>query len=111
MNWCKPHWDRLREAIKLRGLAHLGAQTTTELAENLEKEFNGKSAEFDPLTGCFWAINYRMLQDVGFYAMGRCPLCILVEDGQPELVDNWVNGSTDQALDYARENGLVPKPH
>ena len=110
MNWCKPHWEELREAIKVRGLDGFGAQDGTAAANDVVAQLEGKDTPFDPLMGSFWQINNQMLEDVGLRAVGACPLCILVEDGQPETVANWVNGVTDSALAYAQEQGLIPKP-
>lgn len=110
LNWCKPHWDLLRAAVADRGLDKLGAQNAREAHAELVGQLEGEQGNFDPLLGSWNRINLQMLENVGLRAIGRCPLCILVEDGRPELVDNWINGVTDGALAYAREHGLVPKP-
>lgn len=107
MEWCQPHWDQLRDAVALRGLDKLGAQNAREAHANAVAELEGDTPVFDPLMGSFWRINSAMMKGVGLRLMGRCPLCILIEDGQPELVANWIDGATDQALAYAREQGLV----
>lgn len=107
MNWCQPHWDKLREAIAERGLSKFGAQTGEQAAADLAAQVEGKETDFDPLMGSWMQINQQMLRDVGARALMQCPLCILVEDGQPHLVDNWINGVTDSALKYALEQGLI----
>jgi hypothetical protein len=107
MNWCQPHWDQLRAAIKERGLDGFGAQNGQQAIQDAAAQIEGKPTDFDPLMGCFWQINSQMLRDVGLRAIERCPLCILVEDGQPHLVGNWLKGVTDSALEYALKEGLI----
>lgn len=110
MNWCKPHWDRLREIIKDKGLDKFGAQNAEEAHANMKSQIEGGEEPFDPLMGSWTRINCRMLESPG--CNGRileCPLCILVVDGQPNLVEDWLQGVTDDALEYALEKGLVKK--
>lgn len=107
MNWCKPHWNELRAAIEIRGLSKFGAQNSEQLFKDTTHQLEGKVTDFDPLMGSFWQINNQMLEDVGLRLMNECPLCILVEDGQPHLVANWINGVTDSALEYALKEGLI----
>lgn len=113
MNWCKPHWDKLREAIQIRGLDKFGAKNGEEAISEIAAQLDGESETFDPLMGSWTRINAAMADSLN--RMGRseeilllkCPLCTLIEDGQPQTVDNWVNGVTDQAKMYAIEKGLV----
>lgn len=113
MNWCKPHWDLLRTAIKERGLDKFGAQNSQALFTDLTDQLKGVETQFDPLMGCWARINSKMAESLE--RLGRadevlqfkCPLCVLVDDGQPETVENWINGSTDGALGYAIEQGLI----
>lgn len=110
MNWCKPHWEQLRQKLKDKGLDGFGAKTGEAAADHLAKEIKGDKAEFDPLLGCWARINAAMLESPG--CRGRimqCPLCILVDDGQPETVENWLDGCTQNALDYAFEQGLIQR--
>lgn len=107
MKWCPPHWNALREAIRVRGLDGFGAQNAQQAAVDMEAQIEGEKTAFDTLMGSFWKINNQMLENVGLRAMGACPLCLLVEDGQPELVENWISGVTDSAKAYAIQQGLV----
>lgn len=109
MKWCQPHWEQLRAAVDARGLSHLGAQDAREAHREMVSQLEGEPAAFDPLMGSFWRINSQMMENVGLRLMGRCPLCILIEDGRPELVENWINGVTDGALEYAVQEGLVTR--
>ena len=113
MNWCKPHWDQLRQAILDRGLGGFGAQDSAAAAVEIASQLGGNDEKFDPLLGSWSRINMRMAESLTELGRGgevlqlRCPLCILVEDGQPETVENWINGVTDQAKAYAIEQGLL----
>lgn len=109
MNWCQPHWNKLRAAIDARGLSKF-VPDAEGAKRNIEAEIAGEEPDFDPLLGSWAAINGYMAKSPGL--RGRilmCPCCILEQDGQPELVDNWINGCTDSALEYAVSKGLVAK--
>lgn len=110
MNWCKPHWTQLRAAIKDKGLDGFGAQDGEESTQALANALEGEEGPFDPLIGCWLRINAYMFESPA--CNGRilqCPLCILVDDKQPELVEKWIDGCTQSALDYALEQGLIKK--
>lgn len=109
MNWCKPHWHALRAAIEVRGLSKFGAQNAEELHKDLDDQLDSETTQFDPLMGSWLRINQQMLEDVGLRAVEECPLCILITDGRPELVQNWIDGVTDDALTYAVKEGLVTR--
>lgn len=109
MNWCPPHWNELRAAIEARGLSKFVAPSGQAAMQNVEAELAGEEPAFDPLMGSWARINSYMLQSPALRGrVMQCPCCILVEDGQPHLVQNWINGCTDDALKYAVEQGLVP---
>lgn len=114
MNWCKPHWDRLREVLKSKGLDSFGAQTGQEAAAELSHQLEeGVEKNFDPLLGSWARINKNMAD--GLMRMGRqaevlqmkCPLCTLVEDKRPDLVEDWLDGVTEGARLYAVREGLL----
>ena len=113
MNWCKPHWDKLREAIKVRGLDKFGAQDGKQALEEIASQIEGEEESFDPLIGSWSRINMNMAESLQRLGRGqevlllKCPLCILVEDGQPELVERWIDGCTDGAKRYAIEKGFI----
>jgi len=115
MNWCQPHWNKLRQAIDTRGLSSFGAQTGEEAAKEIADELEGKQPPFDPLMGSWTHLNSTMLESLtkqgraSVELMMTCPMCVLEFDGQPHLVDNWINGVADDALRYAQEQGLVGK--
>lgn len=113
MNWCQSHWDQLRAAIKDRGLDKFGAQNAQQATKELADQIEGKETAFDPLMGSWLRLNETMLDSMkkqgtlDFERAMQCPMCILVEDGQPHLVENWINGVTDDALRYATTEGLI----
>lgn len=102
MNWCQPHYDKLKDAIKERGLWNLVGNGAQDAKDAIE----GK--RFDPLLWSWASINSFMLQSPGLN--GRiltCPFCILVDDGQPELVDKWLAGCLDDCYKAAIESGAI----
>lgn len=110
MNWCQPHWDQLRAAIEIRGLSGFIAKDEYSCAANMRNQLEGEDEKFDPLMGAWTRINGTMLKNDPTPTMDRmmtCPLCLLVKDGRPELVENWIDGVTDAALKYAIDEGLV----
>lgn len=113
MNWCNEHWTVLRKAIADRGLSKFGAQSAEAALEEIAMQIEGEEESFDPLIGSWSRINIAMaksLQKLGRsqeILLLRCPLCILVEDGQPQTVDNWVNGVADDAKLHAIAKGFI----
>jgi len=113
MNWCQMHWDQLKVALKERGLDKFGAKTGQQAINEMVDELDGRSHDFDPLMGSWNQINLVMansLEKLGRrneVLLLKCPLCILVEDGQPQTVKNWIDGVTDSALEYAIKEGLI----
>ena len=100
MNWCQPHWTQLREMIEKKGLSHLVAANGQAAAQAMVE------GTFEPLLWAWSSINEQMSKDMGGLFMG-CPCCQLVNDKQPHLVEDWLDGATDGVLKYAREKGLV----
>lgn len=113
MNWCKPHWDQLRQTVKEYGLDKFGAKNQQEAASALADQLQGKEERFDPLLGCWSRINAAMAESLSKQGRAaellalRCPCCILVEDGQPKTVKNWLDGCVSDALKYAIEQRIV----
>ena len=108
MNWCDSHWQKLRAAIELRGLSKFIATDGSQAAQNMRDQLDGEKEKFDPLMGSWIRINTTFLESPN--CAGRfmaCPLCCLEDDGRPELVDNWIDGCTDAALQYAIEQDLI----
>lgn len=121
---CQPHWEKIRAAIKERGLDHLGASSGLEAIERLNDELAGRATPdtYDPLMNANNMIWSRALEMGGLYLMGQkedgsqyCPLCEVDansparEDGRPEA-EHWIEGCTNSVLNHCRDLGLVPKP-
>ncbi len=94
MRFCPDHWERLREAIKARGLYALVADSGEQAAKNLVSELADGSTidNFDPLMGAHNAIvaqamdiipgqykqNPMMLfADPDEHPEWACPICAL----------------------------------
>lgn len=109
MNWCAEHWDMLKAKIDAKGLGGFVAKSGQELVQNIRQEMATDDSIFEPLMGCWSRINSVMLQSRGLNGrVLHCPLCTLVEDGQPHLVESWLEGATTEALNYAVEQKLMP---
>jgi hypothetical protein len=99
MQFCQPHWDKLRDAIAAEGLADLvacdGAHAVRQIAAEVEQ---GKRtlATFDPLMGAHWAIVGRIAEhQPGVVLIDGCPIC-WVQDGHERTC-------TDPACGVTRE--------
>jgi hypothetical protein len=113
MKFCQPHWDRLRNAIKERGIDHLGAKTGEQVIEEMKADLEGQKRPYDPLLDCHWMITCRAMELGGLYLMTQkedgsnyCPICEVIAHGGDE--DHWINGPADAALEECRKRGLVP---
>lgn len=115
MRFCKDHWDKLRTAIKNRGLDHLGAKTTEQLHADMVDQLRGSQTDYDPLMDCYWMISNRAIEMGGLYMMTvkengehYCPVCEAIEKGG-QTEQYWIDGPADAALKHAQKKGLVPK--
>lgn len=112
MKICQEHWEKLRAAVKNKGLEHLVHKTGESAFESVVENLQGSGDEkknFDPLMGANFAIWGQYVNDVGLAAFSNpdiCPLCE-VEKSKPGLAENWIDGSTEDQLNQARKLGLV----
>jgi len=131
MQFCQPHWDKLRKAIEDRGMSHLIAKDGQTALENTVADLDAAKQgvdppkeTFDPLMSSFWAINSRALECGGLYLMTQkedgtdwCPLCELDAHSPADQIpppyekhsDSWINGCADSQLAHARKLGLIPE--
>jgi hypothetical protein len=119
MRICQDHWDKLRGALKERGIDHLGAQSGVELMENIKTTFDGGQPNYDPLIDCNNMIWSRGLEMGGLYLMNTkedgssyCPICEAIVY-QPSYTREdheryWIDGPADAALAHCRMLGLIP---
>lgn len=124
MKICQPHWDRLVQAIKDRGMWHLVAASGEIALENMKDDLEGKETPFDPLISCNNMIWSEGLNAGGLYLMTAdlCPICEAIEHrkdvvepdlGRPFTKEEeeswWIDGPTNACLAHCQELGLVPK--
>lgn len=121
MKMCQPHWDDLRDEIKLLGLDHLVAKSGEEAAEMMVAELDGTGDKrvFDPLMSAYWAITSNALSSGGLYLLSPdedgneyCPLCELDKnfpDEDPVPSKDWIEKSSKEQLQRARALDIVPK--
>ena len=126
VKFCQAHWDKLREAIRARGLYELVAADGTEAVRRTMSELGSvrSKSNFDPLMAAHWAIvNNVMAGPAGLAIMmqnedgsDRCPLCFIRDDHLArcavpgcEVKDfDWmIERASDDSLSYAKELGLV----
>ena len=115
MRICQTHWDKLRAALKERGLDHLGAKSGKEAVDDAVTQLSGGDTDYDPTMACFYMISSKGLEIGGLYMMGtdeqgneRCPICECVAHGAGDE-NFWINGPADAALAEARSRKLVPE--
>ena len=121
MKFCEAHWDRLREAIKVRGLEGLVSKDGQEAAAKMvvELEEGSSKTTFDPLLGAHNAILSNTLRIAGLVILGAdekgehyCPICYLTQNcacGLGEKCDffGWIDRAADDVRDHAVSLGLV----
>ena len=109
MRICKSHWDKLRVAIRERGLEHLVAKSGQDAFENIKSELSGTKPDYDPLMDCNNMIWSRGLECGGLRMLAGdlCPICEAVANGETESF--WIDGPADSALQHCQKLGLVPK--
>lgn len=117
MQFCMPHWERLKDAVRDRGMYHLVAKSGEEAHEAAVKQVQGddSSEHWDPLASATWMIYGRFTEEVGLDAMvgDKCPLCECREGFKAaQGIENgdqiWIDGCTDSLLQEARDRKLVP---
>lgn len=100
MKFCIPHWEKLKNGIKQRGLWHLVPTNGKEAAEKLE------AGQPDPLMDAHNRVMMAAIRDGGPYILtgDYCPLCELGKAAKAQseppdaMIDDWVNGACDDVL-------------
>ena len=87
MKFCQPHWDKLKDAIKVRGLFDLVAKDGKEAMEQAKGQLEGKEQtleNFDPLMAAHWMIVSNSMEMIK--GIGGNPLALMMSDPEhPEL--------------------------
>lgn len=81
MKFCQSHWEKLRAAIKARGIWDLVAKDGVEALQQAKEELDGKSKNlenFDPLMSAHWAICNNAMATLS--KIGSNPLSLLCSD-------------------------------
>ena len=115
MQFCQPHWDRLRQEIKSHGVWDLVSVSGEEAVGKLVDELKGKEPTlegYDPLMAAHNMITSRALECGGLYLLtgDYCPLCEVTKASKPEVAEGWIRGASKAAVDYAVELRQQPPP-
>lgn len=110
---CQPHWEKLKDAIKARGLYRFTAADGATLVEQVTRP--DARASFEPLMGAHLAILQNALAVNLSAVLGEgCPLCFLIENcacGKPDCrakLEDWPNRAAEDQLERARALGILP---
>lgn len=114
MKFCIKHWEQLKFTVKEKGMWHLVHKSSEELIDDIKNELDNKEHQFDPLHTAHIMIITAVLQQGGIYMLmndennnERCPLCEIEKQAGEELVKNWIDGSTNECLNYCKEMNLL----
>lgn len=83
MQFCMPHWTKLREAIEAEGIGHLIARDGSAAISNMvsEIETGSRRENFCPLMASHWAIVNRVAENLPqVLFIDGCPLCWVADD-------------------------------
>ena len=87
MKFCQNHWDKLKDAIKARGIFDFVAGSGEEAVKQMKEQLEGKPEaieRFDPLMAAHWAIANNAI-DV-LKRIGQSPLIMMAPDPEyPQL--------------------------
>jgi hypothetical protein len=111
MKFCQPHWEKLREAVKARGMDQLVAKGGPEAIRRTVSEIEDgpTPANFDPLMRLHWMIAGRVMEQIPYIITGDyCPMC---EAGKHcencrAVVEAWPESAADAVKEeYDRQIG------
>lgn len=111
MQFCMPHWETLKTAIKDRGLYALVADNGEGAMSNIASELtDGPSIDnFEPLMGAHNAIISNLMKiDPGVFFIDGCPLCYankmhsegctVIECEGTAYYDKWIDNAADDMV-------------
>ncbi len=104
MKFCQPHWEQLKNAIKVRGLFDFVSSSGMEAVTKTSAD-QSKAENFEPLMGSHNMIVANALQAGGLYMMGTkedgtpyCPVCEAEKHGHT----GWIDKAADAALEHSK---------
>lgn len=116
---CDGHWSALKEGLARHGVAHLISPTGAEAVDrwgayNRALQLANVSLQaqtFDALMCAWWSVVAEFTRQAGHAALRDqdrywCPLCLVRENGEPELVSQWVEHACGEAAERASALGL-----
>lgn len=104
MRFCQTHWDKLRDAIKKRGVIEFVAIDGVEAAKQMQSEIQGErktKQNFDPLMAAHWMIVNNAMDQLKY--IGQNPLILMVSDPERPQLEcpicclNWLSLEHDRA--------------
>lgn len=119
MRMCMDHWNKLRDAIRERGLYSLVADSGEKAASNLVNEVkDGTSIDnFDPLMRAHNGILAKCMEMAGPYLLEmmqpkedgteHCPLCWHQAKHEELCTEEGCTYSHDQAIPWAADGVLA----
>lgn len=122
MQFCKDHWEKLREAIKARNLWQFVAKSGEELVGRYKKEENNEVTIPDPLMTAHNMILSRAARKSPYILFLKedgshwCPLCdVRDKEGyigkhKGTLDINWIEGCCDDIKEHYIADGWL-KPN
>jgi hypothetical protein len=123
MKICQEHWNKLKQAIELRGLSHLVAGNAEKATQMLLAQSDPTASfkdTFDPLLAANFSIWNNALEAFGLEMMAEgapCPLCLMDDHAEkctePTCKKNsgsdWIEFAADGQLEVAQQKGLTAK--
>lgn len=108
MKMCDEHYEKLKEAVRVKGMWHLVSKSGAEAVRRIN------SPVFDPLLDCCLRIYTNAVRSAGLYILEfdkeggeYCPLCELDKYGKEQNSDDWINQATDDVLYYCAKENLL----
>jgi hypothetical protein len=116
MNFCMNHWEKLKDAIKIRDLWQFVSGDGVKATAKIKQQIAGDSGVqvFDPLLNANFAIWNNALEMVGPYLISLdpetnepyCPICESLKHNGPD--ERWfIDNACDEQLNKAKELGLI----
>lgn len=107
MKFCIPHWEKLKTAIKERGLIRLVAKDNADAMARAKRQTEGTATpdDFDPLHNATLSIYSNAVKAAPYLLTGAyCPIC---EKEKHNVPGDWIALAADGAQQLAKRAGLA----